>query len=350
MGLPYASELERLPGTYQWSRQTDVSQLTNFLAGIAESPVCFIGSGGSFTTAVFASFLHEYYARRLARASTPLESAANFALASCPAMFFSASGKNADIVGAFCAAARKRPPALAALCAASQSPLQELAKEYPFAEYCGYDLPSGGDGFVATNSLLMSIVMLLKAYSIAFGAESALPEWDMIAGEYPTQSATNRWFQQTEELWRYPNLLVLHGPAGRPAAVDMESRFHEAALAAVQVADFRSFGHGRHHWLKRMHGTTGVLSLESREDEDIARRTLVLIPESIAQARIRVNADRPQAAMALILASIYLAGRSGIAVNIDPGCPEVADFGRQIARLNVWNAPADTHAAMAKIR
>jgi hypothetical protein len=345
MGLPYASELERLPGTYQWSRQEDVSQLTRFIAGIAESSACFVGSGGSFTTAAFASFLHEYYARRLARASTPLESAASFALASCPAMFFSASGKNADIVGAFRAVAGKKPPALGALCAVSQSPLLALANEYPFASYCGYDLPSGGDGFVATNSLVMSIVMLMNAYSVAVGAANTLPEWESVLGEYPTQSVTNRWFAETEELWRYPNLLVLHGPAGRPAALDVESRFHEAALAAVQVADFRNFGHGRHHWLKRMHGTTGILSLESREDEDISRRTFTLIPENIPRGRIRVNADGPKAAMALILASIYLAGRSGIAVNVDPGCPEVADFGRQISRLNVWNPPAEAPAA-----
>ena len=45
--------------------------------------------------------------------------------------------------------------------------------------------------------------------------------------------------------------LVLHGPSTRSAAVDLESKFTEAALGNVQLADFRNFAHGRHHWLAK---------------------------------------------------------------------------------------------------
>ena len=42
-------------------------------------------------------------------------------------------------------------------------------------------------------------------------------------------------------------LVVLHGPDTRSAAVDLESKFVEAALGDIQTADYRNFAHGRHH-------------------------------------------------------------------------------------------------------
>lgn len=350
MGRSYASELELLPETYAWSRRQDVSRVAALIVRMGKSPACFVGSGGSLTTASFTCFLHEHYTSRLARAATPLAIKAMRSVANTPVMFFSASGANADILGAFRETAEKAPPALGALCAALQTPLADLARSRHCADCFAYDLPAGKDGFLATNSVLMSMVIMARAYQQAWyrpgllfseaacaaRADAGLPAWEQIAGRRGTADAMKDWLQQAEKLWKYPYLLVLHGPAGAAAAADAETRFHEAALAAVQVADFRNFGHGRHHWLKRMRGKTGIISLESCEDQEIAEKTLALIPEDIERARIQADTEGIQAAMALVLASIHLAKSAGVAANIDPGCPEVAEFGRHISRMNVW--------------
>ena len=51
---------------------------------------------------------------------------------------------------------------------------------------------------------------------------------------------------------------VLYSSSLRPAAVDIESRFVEAALGKVQATDLRNFGHGRHHWFAKRPDQTGI--------------------------------------------------------------------------------------------
>jgi hypothetical protein len=49
------------------------------------------------------------------------------------------------------------------------------------------------------------------------------------------------------DMWERRTTVVLHGPATRVGAIDLESKFTEAALGNLQVADWRNFAHGRHH-------------------------------------------------------------------------------------------------------
>ena len=56
----------------------------------------------------------------------------------------------------------------------------------------------------------------------------------------------------------------------RSAAIDLESKLTEAALMPVQVADFRNFAHGRHHWLAKRGGETAVLALVCESDAEVA--------------------------------------------------------------------------------
>src|SRR5476651_652935 len=60
-------------------------------------------------------------------------------------------------------------------------------------------------------------------------------------------------------------IVVLHGPSTLPAAVDVESKFTEAALGSVQVADFRHFAHGRHHWIAKRGRESAVLAITSND-------------------------------------------------------------------------------------
>lgn len=97
--------------------------------------------------------------------------------------------------------------------------------------------------------------------------------------------------------------MVLHGPNTRPAALDIESKCSEAALSAVQLADFRNFAHGRHHWLAKKGEETGILSFSSDSETEIAEKTLKLLPSGIPVARIHVHGEAAVAALSALTAS-----------------------------------------------
>ena len=80
------------------------------------------------------------------------------------------------------------------------------------------------------------------------------------------------WEAATAPIWTRPTTLVLHGPSTRIGAVDLESKFTEAALGHLQLADYRNFAHGRHNWLAKRGETSSVLFLHHQRGSR-ARRT-----------------------------------------------------------------------------
>jgi hydroxymethylpyrimidine pyrophosphatase-like HAD family hydrolase len=123
----------------------------------------------------------------------------------------------------------------------------------------------------------------------------------------------------------------LHGATTKAAAIDVESRFTEAALANVQSADYRNFAHGRHHWLAR-HATTSAILAFAEEGDDIARRTLALLPSAIPAWQVSVETG-VRGAIAAVYQSLLLAHVAGQLQGIDPGCPKVPIFGRKLYHL-----------------
>src|SRR5436309_5683347 len=99
------------------------------------------------------------------------------------------------------------------------------------------------------------------------------------------------------------HFIVLYGPSLEAAASDLESKFTEAALGSLQMADYRNFAHGRHHWLAKKGPSTAVLALATQADSDLADKTLRLLPENIPVARI----DIPQKGTRASLASLVFA-------------------------------------------
>ena len=73
MGKPYATELESLPATYDWSRRLDLDSLGASIRQMRDAPLLAIGSGGSFSAAAFAAYFHQLTSGRLAKPVTPYE-------------------------------------------------------------------------------------------------------------------------------------------------------------------------------------------------------------------------------------------------------------------------------------
>ncbi len=335
MGRPYETEVAQLVHTYEWCRRADVSALASFVRSTSQMPMVFVGSGGSYAPAAFAAGLHELYAERVARPATALDIASSPAARNSGVLFISAGGKHPDVLGAFKRAARMEPVRLGAFCGSDSSPLADLVAESSGASYLAVPFPAGKDGFLATNSVLASAVLLLKAFWIAYSLKESLPAYTAL-DPGGTDALLRRVRDATANLWAYPNIVALYGPAGSAAAFDFESRFHEAGLAAVQLADFRNFAHGRHYWLARMKQSTALLALVSAGEQDLADRTLALLPSDVARAQISVQASGPLASIELLLLSIHMAGWAGRTKGIDPGRPAVPQFGRRIYHLNAW--------------
>ena len=336
MARPYAVEMTRLAETFAWAAEAaDLQPLRQAVRIAGLSPLCAIGSGGSLTGAHALAGLHQRYTGRLAAVATPLEAADEPLGATVATWLLSAGGGNVDIVAAAKTLILREPRQLCVLCGRDSSPLAELCRQHPFVDLLLYPPPAGKDGFLATNSLLGFTALLTRAYAAEFGSET---DWqdtvDCLDPLLPnTAAALVAWETATAPLWTRPTTLVLYGPSTRIGAIDLESKFTEAALGHLQLADYRNFAHGRHHWLAKRSETNAVLAFITDADRALAERTLDLIPADVPQARIAFDGGPSAAALASLLAALRITGWAGTTRGIDPGRPGVPDFGRKLYRL-----------------
>lgn len=291
-----------------------------------------IGSGGSFSTATYAAWLHEHVAKRLSRASSPLE-VIQGDLYGHGAVCFSASGRNRDIGVAFKSAAVTGASPLSALVMADATPLHKLAERYAYSDVVGVSDPTFKDGFLAVASMIASAVLLLRAYWSASGSETRVPAslFDLITTTLDNHELLDI-ADQAERLTAHPFTSVLYSNELKPAAVDLESRFVEAALGALHAADFRNFGHGRHFWFANRSDDTGVIALVSDGDQKLADRTLSLLPTKNV-LRLNFRGQKELIALSGLVAGLYISLGAGRSAGIDPGKPGVPEFGRRLYRL-----------------
>jgi hypothetical protein len=178
--------------------------------------------------------------------------------------------------------------------------------------------PSVAEGFLATNSVLAMTVALLRA---------ALGD-DVLPDEVPVGA------KSFNDLTPRERLLVIFPPSLACVAMDVETRCSELGLAAVQLADLRNIAHGRHVGLSRLASITTVLVLSDRENGPLAQSVSGTLEGSGAEiVRWHVDLPWPPAVIALLYASMQLAGRLGAAQDVDPGRPKVPLFGRRLYRL-----------------
>ncbi|MHB8884379.1 MAG: sucrose-6-phosphate hydrolase [Methylovirgula sp.] len=335
MAKPYAAEMEKLADTFAWAVAADIEPLRKAVRTAGFSSLLAIGSGGSLTAAHALAGLHQRSTNRIAAVATPLDAVAEPLEASVAPWLLSASGGNVDILAATKALIAREPRQVAVLCGREDSPLAELCRRHAFVDLLIYPPPAGKDGFLATNSLFGFIALLTRAYAAEFGGAA---DWlsvvktiqPLLADDSASLTA---WKAATAPLWARPTTLVLHGPSARIGAVDIESKFTEAALGNLQLADYRNFAHGRHHWLAKRGQVSAVLAFVSEHDRTLADRTLALIPSEIPLARVELAGSELAAAVASLVAALWITGWAGIARGIDPGRPGVPEFGRKLYNL-----------------
>lgn len=347
MGRPYGTELSRLSETYSWALEAPIGTLVDAVSASAALPLVAVGSGGSFSAAHLACHLHQHYTGMVSRPVTPLELVSTpISLRSLGVMIMSSGGSNADIIAAFENAVSREPRRCIVVCLRKKSSLHRLAQSYRFVDLLNLDPPSVKDGFLATNSLLTFSVLLVRAYNHVFSSGESLPRnFDSL---FENNNSVHQYLQNLSTscgpLWDCETLIVLYGPSVSSAAIDLESKFSEAALGNVQIVDFRNFAHGRHHWIAKRESRTGVLAIFSNKERDMVEKTLRLIPPTVPVVRICVPNDGPVASVAAIVTVLHIVGAAGTQRGIDPGRPGVPTFGRKIYRLRVLRTLMDEDA------
>ena len=298
------------------------------------------------SVAEFAAGLHRDMCGCPAIAQTPLEAVASRTnLRNGAVLLASAGGSNPDVLASLERLARREPRSFVVLCLTPGAPLARKASHIPFVDLIELSPPTRHDGFLATNSLLALVTLLERAYGTTFGEGSALPtEWTQLFGPDVQLDLERR----LPTAWEKQTLLVLYGPSTRVAAMDLESRFSEAGLQNVSVADYRNFAHGRHNWLSKRAESTAVLAFFTPADREIASKTLDLVPTRIPTIRVSIPFTDATAGVAGLARVMHIALSAGRARDIDPGRPGVPPFGRRIYNLRAFTRrPVSDRQAIA---
>lgn len=343
MRTHYKKELAQLAQTYCSALTADIGDVERLKAAIrsaSELSVIGVGSGGSFTVASLLCNLHETFTGRVSRASTPLEIICNPTLASSsPVFLISAEGKNPDITEALGRARRHSARTVHVLTNRSTSPLLECAKNLTDVSTHLFEL-ANKDGYLATNSLLLNAVLIARVYAELNQSKNSLPA--DLAELRIGDSTIDQWVEQAQpfiaETVARGALTVIYSPLLRPIAADLESKLAEAALLHVQLADLRSYAHGRHLWLANRPQDCAVLALIEPSLGSLWENMRALFPQKVPTLTMSLASAEPRELIAGLVAQMHLVAAVAELQDKDVGRPDVPQFGRDMYYLNLPTA------------
>lgn len=333
----YEEELNKLRDTYTHALSINIDELKSAIAGVSESSIIGVGSGGSYTVASLLCSLHEAYTGRVSRPSTPLELICNPNLASAsPVFLISAEGKNPDICEALERARRQSARTVHVLVNRENCPLVKKAEELYEVKRHVFDLPYK-DGYLATNSLLYDAILIARAYSELDGVQLPFPESfdDLKIGDKSIQEWAANIDEFASQAIKAGAVFVTYSPILKAVAADLESKLAEAALLHCQLADLRSFAHGRHLWLADRPDDCVILALIDPSLENLWKHTTTLIPKPESCLAVNVGGSAPVDLVKGIISGMYLVSVIAKLLGKDPAKPEVKQFGRDLYYADV---------------
>jgi hypothetical protein len=311
MGRPYAKEVAELAQIVEQAAKLPLAGPLQHFGYVASSAAIFVGSGGARAVADMGAMLHRSTGRP-AWSMSPLELEALPPMPNTTVVVVTASGRNRDTRAAVRRALSwDMPPVVL-----TSRPVGNLHPDVAAPGVNVIEVPTFRDGFLATASTVAFSIVLCRAY----GYE-----------EVPADLYLST-LERLESLPATERLLVLYGPEGLPAAVDLEARLSETGLRAVQTTDLRNFAHGRHVGLQNTQTVTGALVLVDTASRSLAEATIALLPE-IAVGRLSTDLPFPFGTVDLLLKGIIATGAAGRQAGLDPGRPTVPQWGRRLYSL-----------------
>ncbi len=335
----YETELSKLSETYQAALVADVRRVKDAVASASQSSVIGVGSGGSYTVASLLCNLHETYTGRVSRPATPLEIICNPTLAaSSPVFLISAEGKNPDVIEALQRARKQSARSLHVLTNRRTSPLLDWIERLSGISTHIFELGEK-DGYLATNSLLLDAVLIARVYGeldndldqIPSSLESLLLDNQTIEGWLSESS------DFVDEAAKRGSVIVTYSPLLRPVAEDLESKLSESALLYCQLADLRSFAHGRHLWLSQRPDDCTILALIEPSLRGLWEHMRALIPSRVPTLTMPFRGAKPRDLLAGLVAEMRFVSAIALRARKDPGRPEVPQFGYDLHYADLPN-------------
>lgn len=325
----YEAELENLPQTYDAAIKADIETITAAIAGASDSSIIGVGSGGSFTVASLLCNLHETYTGRVSRPSTPLEIICTPALAAAsPVFLVSAEGKNPDVIEALERARRHSSRAIHVLTNRSSSMLMNRTTELTDISTHVFELVQK-DGYLATNSLLLDATLVARAYGSLDNDKTQVPK--SIESLELSGRSVDAWLDETSdfvvEAVKRKGIIVIFSPLLRPVAADLESKLSESALLYCQLADLRSFAHGRHLWLADRPDDCAILVLIEPSLKLLWESMRGQLPSGIPILVMPFEGASPRDLLTGLVAEMRLVASIARQAGKDPGKPAVPQFG-----------------------
>ncbi|OQY11200.1 MAG: hypothetical protein B6I30_07240 [Desulfobacteraceae bacterium 4572_187] len=284
----YSKEIEALPKTVKWAfKEPILASFENLISDLSSYPLLVVGSGGSLSCAHFVAQLHEQKTGFISRALTPLEmtfSGINPLRHSV--LFLTSTGNNKDILSAFDMAIKREFPAIAIICATTNSRIVKIAKKYPYVQIAEFRNPAGRDGFLAVNSLLSTCILSARAYNAIDLSEDEL---ELLIKNDPDLD-TFEWHKVLDR----KTMIAVSGEWGLPALIDLESNL-----------------------------------------KSLASKTMIYLPDKYPSAVLHTNLTGPLGGIDLLKQVFQLVGKVGKLVDIDPGMPKVPEFGRKIYSIGL---------------
>lgn len=324
MGKPFKKEIEESYSTINWALSQDTTLLSERIFKNLNKPLFIVGSGGSLSACHFVASIYQNLGC-IAKAITPLELYyARFSLKNAKILFISSSGKNNDILFAFKVAIQNHADSITTVCMRKDAPLTQLANSYSVSEGFEFDIPTKKDGFLATNSLTAFFTILGKSAGVVVNDEQTWKIEDSFKEDI---------FEFVQKLKFDSTITVIYGGWSTAIAYDLESKFTEAALGSVLLADYRNFGHGRHHWFAKRKENSAIIALVTPEEKQIAEKTLGLIPSNIPRIFLSSEKNGANCSIDLLIKAYHLVNSVGENIKIDPGRPGVPAFGSKLYHL-----------------
>jgi len=328
VGKAYSEEVSSIPQTLQWTIGQNITVLERCIRSCADKSVVAIGSGGSFTAAAYVAGLHERKYGKLSRAATPLDAITGVHGGDFASIYLSAEGRNNDILAAAQAHCGSDKGSIA-LTLVPANPLLAYCESSGAATPVYFDIPWQKDGYLATNTLVAMMALFGRAY---------------FDGAFVTGLPDNQWITARREELAISDavshivcgsdVIVLYGAAGKVAAIDLESKFAEAALGPCQVVDYRQFAHGRHLQLAQRKLPV-VIALGSEEDEQLMQASLGHFPVTVPILRIQLPTEYALSELVGVVYAMLIVEAVSLARQIDVGQPDVPAFGRALYGTDV---------------
>ncbi len=332
MGKPFTSELQQIPSTIEWIAGVEVLPLRAFILASHRRNVIAVGAGGSYTAAELIRICLDAKGIE-AQALTPLAFIDKSAsIRDSNVMIFTAGGNNADVIQAAHHARMGEANRVIIVCGSTNSKIEHTIAKWSNFSFAGYSSPVGRDGYLATNSLAIFCGLVLRAFD--YDLPSAMDARESLRKGYDVAlSEEIRFFLATYAEW------------AKPAAVDLESKFSEAGIGAVLVADYRNFAHGRHNWIDKNRHSTAFIALITPRSSTLAQRTLSHLPSFLPVVELETKHEGPLGSFDLLLQVFGLTQLVGEVRGIDPGRPGVPTYGSRLYRMATRTRQAKANAS-----